>query len=97
MANICLRAENGFCLFILHKPMHNIKKFSKNRYWGDTMEMSTQDYLKKTLLDTQERVRDFMHFSENMDSEHLRKYFHAYAESEAKHAQKIKSFIEDLS
>ena len=25
---------------------------------GDNMEMNTQDYLKKALLDTQEKVRD---------------------------------------
>ena len=31
------------------------------------MEMNTQDYLKKALLDTQEKVRDFMNYAEHID------------------------------
>jgi hypothetical protein len=30
------------------------------------MEMNTQDYLKKALLDTQEKVRDFMNYADKV-------------------------------
>ena len=58
------------------------------------MEYGTNDYLKKTLLDTQERVRDFMHFSEEMKDKRLQQFFSEYAESEASHAAQLRTFIE---
>lgn len=60
------------------------------------MEMTTQDYLKKALLDTQERVRDFMHYSKEIEDRQLQDYFREYAESEAFQAQKLQEFIKDL-
>lgn len=58
------------------------------------MKYTSQDYLKKTLLDTQERVRDFMRFSHEMPDGELRRFFGRYAESEAEHATALHNFIE---
>jgi rubrerythrin len=58
------------------------------------MEMNDMDYLKKTLIDTQERVRDFMHYSQNMKDKNLKKFFRSYAESEGYHAQRLQELID---
>ncbi|WP_324825021.1 hypothetical protein [Sinanaerobacter sp. ZZT-01] len=58
------------------------------------MEISTQDRLKKTLLDTQERVRDFMHFSDEMQDNEMGDFFRQYALTEAEHARKLQEYIE---
>lgn len=58
------------------------------------MEFNTQDYLTKTLLDTQERVRDFMHFSESMKDSDLQNFFREYAETEASHARSLRKFLD---
>ncbi len=58
------------------------------------MEINTQDRLKKTLLDTQERVRDFMHFSDEMRNDEIKEFFRQYALTEAEHARKIQEYIE---
>lgn len=57
------------------------------------MEYSSQDYLKKTLLDTQERVRDFMHYSQDMEDDKLKDFFRQYAEAEANQATALQDFI----
>lgn len=61
------------------------------------MEMTTQDYLKKALLDTQERVRDFMNYSQQLEDEQLQSYFKEYAKSEGLQAEKLQSLIKDFS
>lgn len=58
------------------------------------MEMNTQDYLKKALLDTQEKVRDFMMYSQRIDDEELSKCFKDFAETEGLQAQKLQKYIE---
>ena len=58
------------------------------------MEMTTQDYLKKALLDTHEKVRDFMHFSENVENEELSNCFKEFAKEEGLQAQKLQEYIE---
>ncbi len=58
------------------------------------MEFDTQDYLKKALLDTQERVRDFMNYAEQVDGGELQKFFRNYAESESRQAQKMRSYLD---
>lgn len=58
------------------------------------MIFNTQDYLKKTLLDTQERVRDFMHFSQEMKDDRLKEFFLNYAETEAVQARCLSDFID---
>ena len=57
------------------------------------MDFSSQYYLKKTLIDTQERVRDFMHYYQKMEDGHLKEFFRCYAESEANQAKALQGFI----
>lgn len=59
------------------------------------MDMTTQDYLKKALIDTQERVRDFMNYSDQINDAQLKDYFKEFAEIEGRQAQKLKGFIEE--
>lgn len=58
------------------------------------MEMHTTDYLKKALLDTQERVRDFKAYSEKIEDHELQKFFREYSLSEGKQAQKLQKYLE---
>lgn len=58
------------------------------------MEMNTVDYLKKALLDTQERIRDFKAYSEKIDDRELQKFFREYSLSEGKQAQKLQEYLE---
>jgi rubrerythrin len=57
------------------------------------MELNTVDYLKKALLDSQERVRDYMNYSREIDDKELQRYFKTYAEKEGEHAQKLQEYI----
>lgn len=59
------------------------------------MELNTQDYLKKALLDTQERVRDFMMYSDEIKDKNMSNFFREYAESEAHHATQMQKYIEE--
>lgn len=58
------------------------------------MEMQTVDYLKKALLDTQERVRDFKAYSAKIEDKDLQKFFGDYSLSEGKQAQKLQKYLE---
>ncbi|MFT3951584.1 MAG: hypothetical protein QM689_06510 [Oscillospiraceae bacterium] len=58
------------------------------------MGFQTDDYLKKALLDTQERVRDFMHYSEKFSAGELKSFFSDYAKSESLQAQKLQALID---
>lgn len=58
------------------------------------MEMNTQDCLKKALLDTQEKVRDFMQYADSVDDKELSKCFKGFAEEEGLQAQKLQKQIE---
>lgn len=58
------------------------------------MEMNTQDCLKKALLDTQEKVRDFMQYADNVDDKELSKCFKDFAQAEGLQAQKLQEHIE---
>ena len=60
---------------------------------GNTMPMTTQDYVKKALLDSQERVRDYMNYSEQVDDAKLKKHFKEFAETEGKQAHILKQFL----
>ncbi len=60
------------------------------------MQMDKEDYLKKALLDTQERVRDYMNYSRQVDDEKLQNCFREFAEVEGKHAQTLQDFIAKL-
>ena len=54
--------------------------------------MDTQDYLKKALLDTQERVRDFMNYSEHVEDKKLRQCFKEFARQEGLWHRKFRGF-----
>ena len=57
------------------------------------MELNTSDYLKKALLDTQERVRDFQNYSQEIDDEEISDCFKRFAESEGIQASEIQRLI----
>jgi rubrerythrin len=57
------------------------------------MQMNTQDYLKKALLDTQERIRDYMSYSKAVQTEELRNCFQEFAEMEGMHASKLQELV----
>ena len=57
------------------------------------MKMDTQDYLNKALLDSQERVRDFMSYSNHVKDEKLKNCFKKFALQEGYMAQEIQSFL----
>ena len=61
---------------------------------GDCMELTAKDCLKKALLDTQERVRDFQVYASRIEADDLQTFFHEYALSEAKQAQRLQNYIE---
>lgn len=61
------------------------------------MKMGTEDYLKKALLDTQERIRDFMNYSQQAKSEEMQQFFRDYAKSEGLQAQKMQQYLEDMA
>lgn len=63
---------------------------------GDHMEMNTVDYLKKALLDTQERVRDFKSYAEKIEDDELQKFFREYSLTEGKQAQKLQKYLESI-
>ena len=60
------------------------------------MDMTTEDILKKALLDTQEKVRDFMHYTREMKSEELRTFFKEAAEEEGMRARKLQQFLGEI-
>lgn len=55
------------------------------------MEMNTQDCLKKALLDTQEKVRDFMYYAENVNDKELSQCFKDFAKTEGLQAQELQN------
>lgn len=58
------------------------------------MQMNTQDYLKKALVDTQERIRDFMLYSEKIEEEDISHFFKQYALSEGERARHLQNLID---
>lgn len=63
---------------------------------GIAMDMTTEDLLKKALLDTQEKVRDFMHYTRELDNVELKTFFKDAAEEEAVQARRIQQFLGDI-
>jgi len=57
------------------------------------MQRCTTDYLKKALLDTQERVRDYTNYADAVDDRDLQKCFREFAEVEGLHAKVLQDFI----
>lgn len=60
------------------------------------MQLSTQDFLKKALLDTQEQVRDFMFYSEHTDNPVLKKQFKTFAQEQGVQAQQMETFLRNI-
>jgi hypothetical protein len=61
---------------------------------GNHMEMNTEDYLKKALLDSQERVRDFMDISYEVKNPEVKQFLREYATTEGLQAQQLKGYLE---
>ena len=57
------------------------------------MQMQRRDFLVKALLDTQERVRDFMNYADHADDPALESFFRQYALTEGIQAQKLQEFL----
>ncbi|MGI6732204.1 MAG: hypothetical protein ACOX5F_10015 [Anaerovoracaceae bacterium] len=60
------------------------------------MEMTTEDYLKKALLDTQEKVRDFKAYAGRIDDDEIKTFFREQAVVEGLQARKLQEFINNL-
>lgn len=59
------------------------------------MEMSKEDYLKKALLDTQERVRDYTAYADHLEDENLKQLFGNFAVTEGEHARELQSYLSE--
>ncbi|MEL7603896.1 MAG: hypothetical protein AAGU77_12150 [Bacillota bacterium] len=59
------------------------------------MQLKKRDILTKALLDTQERVRDFMNYAEQADDPTIHAFFREYAISEGLQAQRLQKFLEE--
>lgn len=60
------------------------------------MQMTTSDYVKKALLDTQERVRDYMNYSSEVEDKKLQSCFREFAEVEGNHARVLQGFLSEI-
>ena len=61
------------------------------------MHMTTRDCLTKALLDTQERVRDYMNYADQIEDHEIRQFFKSFAEIEGQHAQRLQGFIKEAT
>ena len=57
------------------------------------MEKSTNFYVQKALIDTQERIRDYMNYSEQIQDKNVSDCFREFAEVEGRHAQTLQGFL----
>ena len=60
------------------------------------MDLNTEDIIKQKLLDTQENVRDFMEYAEDIKDAEVNKIFKEFATDEAMHGQKLQSLLSKL-
>jgi truncated hemoglobin YjbI len=77
---------------------NNSAAVEENQYFRRVpiMDMTTEDILKKALLDTQEKVRDFMHYTRELKDEELQSFFKEAAEEEAKQARQLQQFLGEI-
>lgn len=61
------------------------------------MEMKTEDYLKKALLDTQEKVRDFKAYAGRINDDEIKTFFREQAVAEGEQARRLQEFINNLN
>ena len=57
------------------------------------MEHTADFHVKKALLDTQERIRDYMNYADIIPDKAISDCFRAFAEVEGKHAQTLQGFL----
>lgn len=60
------------------------------------MDLSTQDYLKKAILDTQERVRDYMSYADIISDSKLARVLRTHAEIEGRHAEHLRGYLSKI-
>lgn len=58
------------------------------------MNLSTQDHLKKAVVDLQENVRDFMRYSSLAEDEEIEQCFKAFAQTQAEQAARLQKFLD---
>ncbi|GKX30681.1 hypothetical protein SH1V18_31610 [Vallitalea longa] len=58
------------------------------------MELSPKDCLKKAILDTQEKVRDYESHSKNIEDEEISNCFAKFAEEEGHQAVKLQELLD---
>lgn len=57
------------------------------------MQLNRTETIKKALLDTQERVRDYMNYAQMIDDTKLSQCFKEHAQVEARHAQLLQGYL----
>lgn len=57
------------------------------------MEHTSDFHVKKALLDTQERIRDYMNYADVVPDAEISKCFREFAETEGRHAQILQGFL----
>lgn len=60
------------------------------------MEINKEDYLKRALLNTQEKIRNFKSYAEKIDDDELQNFFREYSLPEGMQAQKLQKYIKSL-
>ncbi|MGF7186718.1 rubrerythrin [Desulfitispora alkaliphila] len=59
------------------------------------MSTDDKDFLKRTLINQQEAVRDYQRFADQTEDSNLKQIFSEFAENEGQHAQKLKQILEE--
>lgn len=57
------------------------------------MELSTKDCLKKAILDSQEKIRDYETHSKNIQDEEVSNCFKKFAEQEGEQAAQLQQLL----
>jgi rubrerythrin len=59
------------------------------------MELSPKDCLKKAILDTQEKVRDYESHAKNIEDSEISSCFKKFAEEEGYQASKLQDLLDN--
>ncbi len=57
------------------------------------MNLTTEDILKKKILDEQQNVRDYQQYSDKIDNKEINEMFKNFAEKSAYHAQTLQNLL----
>lgn len=60
------------------------------------MELNAKDYVKRAILNTQELVRDFMEYTDKVDTDELKSFFKEFAETQAKQAGRLQEVLKKM-